>query len=165
MKSKPHKWGYKFWLMCDPWTGYCHAAPQYLGRKHDEKAEIGQGRKVVEVLMSATPPGTVACADRFFGSLATCQWMLDHGRHFIGTVRSDSLGFPLQLSQPGKTAFAKERGKTVFTNMKYNNAKITALRWQDRNPVLYVSTMGSGGFAGTVQRGYATKQDKKWKQQ
>ena len=20
MKSKPHKWGYKLWLMCDPWA-------------------------------------------------------------------------------------------------------------------------------------------------
>ena len=51
MKSKPIKWGFKFWFCCSSKSGYLYQMDIYLGRKQTPEFNLGLGEEVVLQLM------------------------------------------------------------------------------------------------------------------
>ena len=50
-KSKPIKWGFKFWFHCSSKSSYLHQMAIYLGRKQTPEFNLGLGKEVVLQLM------------------------------------------------------------------------------------------------------------------
>ena len=51
IKSKPIKWGFKFWFRCGSKSGYLYEFDMYTGKK--QEAEKGMGEQVVLKLMES----------------------------------------------------------------------------------------------------------------
>ena len=47
IKSKPIKWGFKFWFRCSSKSGYLYQMDIYLGRKQTSEFNLGLGEDVV----------------------------------------------------------------------------------------------------------------------
>ena len=47
IKSKPIKWGFKFWFRCSSKSGYLYQMDIYLGRKQTPEFNLGLGEEVV----------------------------------------------------------------------------------------------------------------------
>ena len=88
IKSKPIKWGFKFWFRCDSKTGYLHELNMYLGRK--ESTEYNLGESVV--LNLATSWNDSYCTlhfDNFFSKPNLIQTLFEKNIYSIGTVRAN----------------------------------------------------------------------------
>ena len=47
IKSKPIKWGFKFWFRCSSISGYLYQMDIYLRRKQTSEFNLGLGEKVI----------------------------------------------------------------------------------------------------------------------
>ena len=47
IKSKPIKWGFKFWFRCSSKSGYLYQMDIYLGRKQTPEFNLGLGEEVI----------------------------------------------------------------------------------------------------------------------
>ena len=43
LKTKPIKWGFKWWFRCVSLNGYLYEFDFYLGKKQDVKVNLGEG--------------------------------------------------------------------------------------------------------------------------
>ena len=50
IKSKPIKWGFKFWFRCSSKSGYLYQMDIYLGRKQTPEFNLGLGEEVLLLL-------------------------------------------------------------------------------------------------------------------
>ena len=151
IKSKPIKWGFKFWFRCDSKTGYLYDMNMYLGRK--ESTEYNLGESVVLNLASALDDSYCTLVfDNFFASPNLVQTLFDKKIYSIGTVRSNRKNMP--KFSPDKSF---QRGDSEFKTCK----NVICVKWMDNRAVTMIgSNVGDSNQISSVlrrQKGASTK--------
>ena len=95
IKSKPMKWGFKFWFRCSNKTGDLYQMGMYLGKKQSSTFNLDLGEKVV--LQLTTPSEKSFCIvyfDNVFNSPTLVKKLFEKSIYAIGTVRSNRKQMP-----------------------------------------------------------------------
>lgn len=159
-----HRWGVKFWVLCDAVTKYCAKLFCYKGAKctddKTEQKELGLGFTVVKHIMSACNylmKGYHLFIDNFFVSLGLAKWLHQQGTYMTGTCRKGRKGLPNALKskrfQVGEKVYYKKGSTVLFA---YREKK------SQNKPVLVVSTKAKISMERVVKRrcGRTVTQDK-----
>jgi len=99
--KKHHKWGIKFWMLCDSVTKYCLGFFCYKGVKHSDDKDLvqkhGLGYVVVQKLLSIgnyLNKGYHLFTDNFFTSLRLAKALLLENTYLTGTIRRNRKEIP-----------------------------------------------------------------------
>lgn len=99
--KKHHKWGIKFWMLCDSVSKYCLGFYCYKGAKStDDKDSVekyGLGFTVVEKLLlmgNYLNKGYHLFTDNFFTSLHLAKSLLKQNTYLTGTIRRNRKEIP-----------------------------------------------------------------------
>jgi len=140
IKSKPIKWGFKWWFRCASSSGYLYEFDLYLGRKKNSELNLGEG---VVLTLSEKLKGTYCTLyfDNFFNSPLLVRKLLEERQIYaIGTARKDRKQMP--SLKPDKEM---KRGD-IFIQQSKN---VTCSKWFDNKAVLMLST-NVAGMEGTT---------------
>lgn len=151
--SKPHKWGYKVFLLCDP-QGMVHSFEIYTGRIDAVPGEpdIGASGNIVLKLSQNIQPGLnhLLFCDNWFTSLKLFSSLSKKDVHCLGTVRANRLqGCPLPSD-----ASLKKKGRGSFEEFEtvVDATKLIALKWYDNRAVTTLSTFAGAEPVTSVGR-------------
>jgi hypothetical protein len=104
--KRHHRWGIKFWMLCDSITNYCLAFYIYRGAKSPvDKTEIvqkGLGHTVVTKLLAMgnyLSKGYHIFIDNFFTSVPLAKYLYSVGTYITGTIRRNRKFIPKQFSK------------------------------------------------------------------
>ena len=87
IKSKPIKWGFKFWFRCSSKSGYLYQMDIYLGRKQTPEFNLGLGEEVVlQLTKDLERSFCTVYFDNFFNSPKLIEKLFQKGIYGIGTV-------------------------------------------------------------------------------
>ena len=101
MKSKPHKYGLKIWMLCGATVRYVHNFQVYTGMI-DGKREENQSRRVVLDMVQHLKSGYNVVTDSFFTSIECAQELLARKKiTMVGVIRSNRKGI-LQVLKNAK---------------------------------------------------------------
>ena len=140
MRSKPIRWGYKFFCICDSKTGYIKDFELYLG-KRTVGEQFGLCTDIVLKLaersrLSSTK--SIVVADNYYSSPTLVALLAQKGVGYIGTCQLSRKNVPRTITQQNQRAGATERGttKTAFIEMKTihqlaSDATIYMCSWRD----------------------------------
>ncbi|KAK3931960.1 PiggyBac transposable element-derived protein 3 [Frankliniella fusca] len=156
MPKKPHKWGFKFFLLCGV-SGIVYDFIPYLGEDTfqgidftEEQKKMGKGAQTVIALCKqiSHPRLSVVCFDNYFTSIPLLKNLQDDiGLLSIGTVKSNRTSHcPLlddkALSKIGRGA----------VDSKVLDDKIVCVKWVDSKVVTLASTYTGVGDQTSVMR-------------
>lgn len=146
MPKKPVKFGLKVWVLADArskyvWNFefYCRASSKVGEKSKDSGKGVGkQGGDVVKNLVKDLHhKGHLVVVDNFFTSVLLFTSLLDVGIFATGSARADRKGLPPCLINKMDNA-KHEQG---WSNCRmHNNSKVCCLVWNDKKPVLLLST-------------------------
>lgn len=141
MKSKPAKYGVKFYWLCDAENGYALAGNIYCGRAQDSPRESGVAEKTVLSLTSFyNSSGRSVFIDRYFTSHSLCVKLLQNGLTMIGTVMSNRRDVP----KPLKTVKDREMYSTIEVwDSEHRIMLISYVPKKGRNVLLMTSAHSS----------------------
>jgi hypothetical protein len=142
MQNKPTKYGFKFWSLNDPDTGYFYLVEPYTGKRPGEAPTKGLGAAVVLNLAEQANlrPGTAIACDRFFGSIDLLLQLQKKKLFCVCTLQTNRLGFPKDLVIPKKGGKKLARGDTLWATCA--TSKISVVCWIDSKPVYVAGTVG-----------------------
>ena len=145
IKSKPIKWGFKWWYRCASTSGYLYEFDLYLGRKKKVEGNLGES---VVFMLSEKLKGTYCTLyfDNFFNSPTLIDKLLKERQIYaIGTVRKDRKQMPTL-----KADKQMKRGDMHFQQ----STNVTCCKWFDNKPVLMLATNveGMGGTTNVYRR-------------
>ncbi|KAJ8349352.1 hypothetical protein SKAU_G00244820 [Synaphobranchus kaupii] len=148
--SKRHRFGIKFFVLCDVVTGYVQDMVIYTGATTSIESVEGlgvSGSVVMTLLAPHLGKGHVLYVDNWYSSPTLFQHLLHQGTGACGTVRLNRRGMP---TFPKKM----KRGEVTFRE----NGTQLAVKWQDKRDVNFLTTVhplfhGSIGKAGPLHRG------------
>lgn len=151
--KKPHKWGYKVFVLCDS-NGLIHNFEVYTGTifPAPEKPDIGASGNIVIRLASVIPrhKNHLLFFDSWFTSIQLLNLLQTDGIPCMGTVRKDRL--PGLAFTSDKTMKKKGRGTFEEYDAKIDDVKVTALKWFDNESVHLVNTLYRSQPMDTVER-------------
>ena len=99
IKSKPMKWGFKFWSCCQSKSGYLYQMDIYVGRKQTPELNIGLGEEVVFHLMKDLEQSFYAVYfDDFFNNPKLMEKLFQKGIYGIRTVPANRKQIPKVIS-------------------------------------------------------------------
>ena len=87
IKSKPIKWGFKFWFRCDSKTSYLYDICIW-GAKESTEYNLGES-VVLNLAIALDDSYCTLVFDNFFASPNLVQTLFDKKIYSIGTVRSN----------------------------------------------------------------------------
>ena len=88
IKSKPIKWGFKFWFRCSSKSGYLYQMDIYLGRKQTPEFNLGLGEEVVlQLTKDLERSFCTVYFDNFFNSPKLIEKLFQKVIYGIGTVQ------------------------------------------------------------------------------
>lgn len=160
---KPHKWGYKFFVLCGV-SGYGYNFEIYTGNENKEsdrlanEPDFGATGNVV-IRMSRNIPNNAhhkLFFDNYYTSLPVMVYLEKKGIHTVGTFRCNR--FPNVLLTDDKQMIKKERGYSEECFTVLENVPITAVAWKDNKVVHVTST-----FVGEIEKSTVTRYDRKKK--
>jgi hypothetical protein len=130
LPSKPTKWGFKIWTLCDD-TGYTFNQKIYTGSDINEEGEkITHKNLGYEVVMNLVEPykhmGFVVISDNYFTSLKLASELNQNGFHFLGQIKLNAIGLPKEWIKETKE---KIKRKGEFDWVMKNNILFTL--WHD----------------------------------
>ena len=143
--SKRHRFGLKFFVLCDCATGYVLDFVLYSGTDIDIPAvskndALGFSGSVVKTLLGQTylGKGHLLYTDNYYTSPALAQFLLDNNTGLCGTVKANRKYMPKfpNKGAPG-TLQIQEAGKML------------ALSFTDKRQVLLLSTLHKGDLKDT----------------
>ncbi|KAL6484584.1 hypothetical protein MHYP_G00066290 [Metynnis hypsauchen] len=152
--SKPHKWGYKVYLLCDS-KGIAHNFEFHTGKIQPVigMPDLGASSNIVLRVASIIPQGQnfKLYHDNWFTSTGLEIEMAKKKIYCLGTVRANRLkGCSLKSDKDLKTIGRGAFDERVAT---FEGGQLTACKWQDNRTVTLLST-----FAGA----YPTCKVKRW---
>lgn len=104
IRGKPAGTGIKFYIACDPLTGYVFMFDVYSG-KRGLKPEKNHAENVVMKLTSSLLPGHLITVDNFFTSFSLLAALKEKGHFLLGTLRANKREIPLKLKE-GREKFS-----------------------------------------------------------
>ena len=93
IKSKPIKWGFKFWFRCASKTGYLYQMDIYLG--HKKATEFNLGESVVQFCEDLKGKFCRVYFDNFFSSPNLVQRLFLNDVYAVGTVKTNQKNMPV----------------------------------------------------------------------
>lgn len=104
--KKHHKWGIKFWMLCDSITKYCLGFFCYKGANNAEDRDLikkdGLGFSVVMKLLSVgnyLHKGYHLFTDNFYTSLHLAKSLLKRNTYLTGTIRRNRKEIPAEAKK------------------------------------------------------------------
>ena len=153
--AKPHKWGYKAYVMCGA-SGFAYDLEIDVGKDNnllsDEERDCGASGNVV-IRLSRNVPEQVNYRlyfDNYFNSPDLQIYLATKGIWCIGTVRQNripnlTLKSDVELKKAGRGSY-DEKVATV------DGVTVSAIKWQDNKCVTFLTTFASTQPVSTVQR-------------
>ncbi|XP_046903421.1 piggyBac transposable element-derived protein 4-like [Hypomesus transpacificus] len=139
--AKRHRFGVKFFVLCDVRTGYVQDMLIYTGSttdiQHHDLLGIS-GSVVMTLLAPHLRKGHVLYVDNWYSSPTLFQHLLSLGTGACGTVRSNRKGMPPFTCKMRK-------GDVEFKE----NGQQLAVKWHDKRDVHVISTVHASGMAAT----------------
>jgi hypothetical protein len=96
LPNKPHKWGFKFYVLCDL-SGFAHTFELYAGQENKGRLEgepdIGATGNVVVRLLRGVPryQNYIVYFDNFYTSLPLIYFLAKQGIQCVGTVQQNRI--------------------------------------------------------------------------
>lgn len=129
MKSKPAKYGVKFYWLCDAENGYALSGTIYSGKSSDGVREVGIAEKTVLNLSSFYfNSGRNVFIDRYFTSRSLCCNLLQNGLTMTGTISANRRDVPKEI-------------KTAKQRSLYSTVEL----WDTQNRILLLSYIPKKG--------------------
>ena len=158
--SKPHKWGYKFYVLSGV-SGFAYDFEMYSGQENDPKfrrsdePDLGAAANNV-VRLSRTVPDNCnhkLYFDNYFTSLDLLVYLAKRGIYSLGTIRRNRIP---QNKMPTE-AEMKKKGRGASEEMVTNvdGVDVSLVMWQDNKTVSLMSTL-----SGEQPISYAQRHDK-----
>lgn len=147
-KSKPHKWGYKIWVLSGK-SGFAYDMEVYTGQENHvlaEEKDCGPSANVVVRLARTIPPvGHKLYFDNYFTSIDLLVYLEHQSIQSVGTVRVNRLqGFSAKSDKDLKKI---GRGSMAEYTTDVDGVTITFVQWYDNKVVNLLST-----YVGTEPR-------------
>ena len=142
--SKPNKWHFKIYALCDSCTGYLWNWDLYRGK--DERREAGLSASEWPVWQLSEPEelhgrGHMFFHDNWFTSLPLALRMVQAPRGIttVGTIRTNRRHLPRAIVFPAKGAGVQERGTIKCKKINVDGHDIYFTAWMDTKPVHMIS--------------------------
>ena len=129
MKSKPVKWGFKFWFRCGAKSGYLYEFDMYLGKKGNTKSGLGES-VILSLCQKLKDMYCFVFFDNFFISPALFVKLLEMGIYVTGTVRANRKNMP--VLKHGKEMKCGELDW-------FSSNHLSAIKWMDNKSVILLS--------------------------
>ncbi|KAJ8375926.1 hypothetical protein SKAU_G00065060 [Synaphobranchus kaupii] len=147
--SKRHRFGIKFFVLCDVVTGYVQDMVIYTGATTAIEG-LGVSWSVVMTLLAPhLGKGHVLYVDNWYSSPMLFQHLLHQGTGACGTVRLNRRGMP---TFPKKM----KRGEVTFRE----NGTQLAVKWQDKRDVNFLTTVHPSSMAQSGRLDHFTGEPK-----
>lgn len=151
--KKPHKWGYKLFVLCDS-TGIVHNFQVYTGSISSVNGlpDIGSSGNIVLKLVENVPrnQGFLLFFDNWYSSLRLFCVLSDMGIEALGTIRMNR--FPGLQFENDSNMRKKGRGTFEEKGTIVDGKEIRALKWIDNRGVVLASTFESAHPVSEVNR-------------
>ncbi|XP_047126408.1 piggyBac transposable element-derived protein 2-like [Hydra vulgaris] len=151
--SKPYKWGYKVFMLCDV-TGIVHNFIIYTGKIQaaSNQAKIGASGNIVLQLVEVLPQEKqyLLFFDNWFTSLKLLSALANRNILAVGTVRANRL----QNCKMIADATLKKKGRGSFEEREgvVNGVEVRVVKWFDNKSVTLASTFASAEPVSTARR-------------
>lgn len=164
MKDKPHKWGYKFFVLCGE-MGYAYKIELYSGQENDPKyrlndePDIGASGNVVIRLAREIPKhqNYKLCFDRYYTSVYLAVYLSKIGTPCVGTIQINRLP---NCKFPKNEELKKEpRGFSQEYCAIIDSVEVSTVIYKDNSNVALLST-----FIGEDPKTEVKRYDRKRKQ-
>ncbi|KAG4071994.1 hypothetical protein HA402_010931 [Bradysia odoriphaga] len=162
MAKKPHKWGFKIFILSGSLSGFCYYFEIFTGQENDaskrllHEPDLGASANVV-VRMTRPIPNDLnhrVFFDNYFSTLPLISELSKRGIHSVGTMRQNRL---YNDKLPGdKTIMSLPRGSSFEMTINIENTEITNVTWRDNKVVNLISD-----FVGTDPMQKVQRFDKK----
>ena len=145
MPKKPKRFGIKLWALCESKTGYCCDFQVYSGREDAARPELGLSYRVVfDLMKNYLDKGYRLFIDNFFTSVQLVYDLLQKATYVCGTLRSNRVNLPTQLTEKVGAGEAKF----------WNCDNLVVTHWKDKRDVFAMSSMhGNDSVEITNKRG------------
>ncbi|KAL2098758.1 hypothetical protein ACEWY4_005238 [Coilia grayii] len=150
--SKRHRFGIKFFILCDVLTGYVQDLVIYTGSTTDIVNIDGlgvSGSVVVNMLKPYLEKGHALFTDNWYSSPTLFLYLMKHRTGACGTVRAKRKGMP---------EFRKKMKKDEV-EMKCAGP-LLAVKWHDKRDVHVLSTISSASMADSGKVDFNTGEHK-----
>jgi hypothetical protein len=138
--SKPNKWHFKIYALCDAFNGYVYDWFLYRGKDERRPPQFTASEYPIEKLTADNPSihnkGYLLSADNWFTSCNIAQRLREHqGIQYVGTIRTNRAGI-------SRAAIFPKTGAGTIKSMKntINGFDYYVTSWQDNKPVHILST-------------------------
>uniref|UniRef100_A0AAY5K4P2 PiggyBac transposable element-derived protein domain-containing protein n=1 Tax=Esox lucius TaxID=8010 RepID=A0AAY5K4P2_ESOLU len=151
--SKRHRFGVKFFLLCDVKTGFVQDIIIYTGSTTDIQNYEGlgvSGSVVMTMLAPHLGKGHTLYVDNWYSSPTLFQHLLSNNTGACGTVRSNRKGMPRFSSRK------MQKGEVEFLD----NGKQLAVKWHDKRDVHVLSTVHTATMSETGRVDHLTGERK-----
>ncbi|GBM81934.1 Chimeric ERCC6-PGBD3 protein [Araneus ventricosus] len=164
MKDKPHKWGYKLYVLCGD-MGFAHKFEIYSGQENDPKfrrdgePDIGASGNVVIRLSREIPRNQnyKLYFDRYYSSLNLSVYLFQQGIQCVGTIQRNRI--PNCKFRNDQELKKEPRGFSEEFSTNFESVDISTVLYKDNSNVAFLST-----FVGEVPKSEVRRFDRKKKQ-
>lgn len=145
LPMKPHKWGYKFFVLCGV-SGFSYNFEMYSGQENNDvnryswEPDFGASGNVVVRLCRIIPKNMnyKVYFDNYYTSVPLMVYMKNRQICSLGTVRRNRLN---NILLPNEKDFLKKpRGSSDYCLANINNQEVFATCWRDNKVVTLLST-------------------------
>ena len=155
MPKKPHKWGYKCFILADS-KGMVYDFIPYLGKitpvAKENIPDLGPSSNIVLHLAESIPAfkNHKLYFDNWFTSLPLISHLASRGIWCTGTVQARRL--PCLKFKSDKELQARGRGSSDVWTTSHNDVPVRAVKWLDTKSVCLISTCFSTQPSGECLR-------------
>ena len=141
MPAKPHRWGYKVFLLAGYGSGICYDFLFYYGKSDLDTEEKRFCTKVVLELCETIPRSNMhkLCFDNYFTTIKLQVELKKLGIYSIGTVRANRL--PGLVMKDEKDLSKARRGSMDHRVAEVDGVELCAVRWYVNKTANCLSTL------------------------
>jgi Transposase IS4 len=138
---KPTKWGLRVFVLADSITGFISVFEPYFGKETTDslvRPELPFATRIVvhlldKLLSKSNGTGYHLFTDRYYTSPQLAHEALEMNIHTTGTVQKNRKNLPVELKK-------KQKMKLHEVIAYERDNELMALTWQDKRPVIMLST-------------------------
>lgn len=153
--SKPHKWGFKVFALCDT-SGILNDFHVYDGPLKPVQGEpdLGPSSNIVLQLARTIPVNAnhLLYHDNWFTSPKLMAHLATKQIYSLGTVRQNRLKGIGNVLPTDKEMLKKQRGSHVEVSTTYDGVELRAMKWVDNRCVTLLTSFSSAQPLGTCKR-------------
>ena len=151
--SKRHRWGIKFFVICDCETGYILDLAVYTGAEEGDMSKYDPHKfsgSVVKNLIDRYYGGNhILYTDNYYTSPNLTKYLIEHGIATCGTVRPNRKNMPAFQTRPKPEQGTVQLQKTDL---------MLAIRWHDKKEVNLLTTIHKGKLIDSGKLNWRTNE-------